>query len=366
MKRFATYLAAIILAISAFSIPAKAVVTFDDVFYTDKFGPEITFLYAEGIVSGYPDGTFRPNNPITRGQAVQILSLALRLDGTQRDTGFRDIDATHPLSGHIASAAEAGIISERDKFFRPDKEVTRGQAAVMLQRAFKFPAASKSGFRDLKKKSRYSEAVSALVYQGVITKEPGERFRPNQPALRGEFAAYVARSIEPSFIPDKLELLLMANDILEDLQSQNFENVAAYASRGKGVTFCPYSGGCIDHGGVTFTREQLRGFMAIPQDYLWGYADGTGDPINLTPAEYYDEFLMDAPYEIKEGYGRTVQYPTRDFIRQLYPKGMVVEFYYPGTEQYDGMDWQNLNMVFERNRRGEWILVAIINDRWTI
>lgn len=366
MKIIVSYFAAVLLAISAFSIPAKAVVTFDDVFYTDKYGPEITYLHAEGIVSGYPDGTFRPNNPITRGQAVEILSLALHLDSTQRDTGFRDVAASHPLSGHIAAAAEAGIISTKDKFFRPDKELTRGQAAVMLQRAFKFPAASKSGFRDVKKNSRYNEAVSALVYQGVITKAPGKKFRPNKPALRGQFAAYVARSIEPSFIPDKLELLSKANDILEDLQAQNFENVAASASRSQGITFCPYSGGCIDHGGVSFDREQLRNFMDDPHEYLWGYADGSGFPINLTPAEYYDEFLMDAPYEVKESYGRTVQYPTRDFIRQLYPKGIVVEFYYPGTEQYDGMDWQSLNMVFERNRRGEWVLVAIINDRWTI
>lgn len=106
--------------------------------------------------------------------------------------------------------------------------------------------------------------------------------------------------------------------------------------------------------------------MNDPAEYLWGYEDGSGFEIRLTPAEYYEEYLLEANYSAKERYGRTIQPTTHEFIHQIYPEATIVEYYFPGTDQYDGMDWQSLNMVFEKNSNGDWILVAIVNDRWTI
>ena len=367
MKTLLSFIAAAILVFSSFSSPAKAIVLFDDVIATDPFAFEIAYLYEEGIINGYPDGTFRPNDPVIRSHAVAMIGRALKLDDTSRSTGFRDVPANHPFSGYIASAAEEGIVvGFPNNYFRPDWTVTRAQTVTMLDRAFYFPDAPDNNFKDMWESHFAFDAVSRLAYQGVARGYPDNTFRPDIPVTRAQFVAFLARTIEPAFVPDKAELLTTANEILADLQAENFTDVAAYVSSSDGLTFCPYAGGCIDNGGVTFTKAQLPGFMNDPTDYLWGYQDGSGFELNLTPAEYYDEYLMDATYTAKERYGRTIQPTTHEFIHQVYPDATIVEFYFPGTAQYDQMDWQSLNMVFEKNSSGDWVLLAIINDRWTI
>ncbi|WP_223637272.1 S-layer homology domain-containing protein [Planococcus sp. 4-30] len=369
MKTFLSLIAAAILMFSSFLSPAKAIVLFDDVFANHPFAFEIAYLYEEGIINGYPDGTFRPDDPVTRAHAVAMIGRALNLDDTPRSTGFRDVPASHRFSGYIASAAEEEIIyGFANNYFRPDWTVTRGQTAAILDRAFYFPEAPDNNFRDMSKNHFAFDAVSRLAHQGVARGYPDNTFRPDVPVTRAQFSAFLARTIEPSFIPDKQDLLETANDILAELKAKDFGDVAAYVSSSEGLTFCPYSGGCIDNGGVTFTKAQLPGFMNDPNDYLWGFQDGSGFEINLTPAEYYSEYLMDtdATYNAKERYGRTVQPTTHEFIHRLYPEATIVEYYFPGTDRYDGMDWQSLNMVFEKNSNGDWVLVAIINDRWTI
>ncbi|TAA72802.1 S-layer homology domain-containing protein [Planococcus salinarum] len=366
MKTLLSLIAAAILMFSSFSSPAKAIVLFDDVNADHPFAFEIAYLYEEGIINGYPDGTFRPDDPVIRSHAVAMIGRALNLDDTARSTGFRDVPASHPFSGYIASAAEQEIvIGFPNNYFRPDWTVTRAQTVTMLDRAFYFPEAPDNSFSDMSESHFAFDAVSRLAYQGVARGYPDNTFRPDIPVTRAQFVAFLARTIEPTFVPDKAELLNTANDILAELQAEDFADVAAYVSSSEGLTFCPYAGGCVPADAVTFTKAQLPGFMSDTTDYLWGYEDGSGFEINLTPAEYYDEYLMDAPYTAKEHYGRNSPTAT-EFIHQAYPDATIVEYYYPGTDEFDGLDWQSLNMVFEKNSNGDWVLVAIINDRWTI
>ncbi|KOF10930.1 S-layer protein [Planococcus glaciei] len=367
MRKILFLAAAFFLLFSTFSAPAKAVVTFDDFFANDPFAFEVIYLHEQGIVSGYPDGTFRPNAPVTRAEAITMIGRALELDGTKRATPFKDVSAGHFASGYIASGAEAGIVNGfPGNYFRPNWKVTRAQTAVMLDRAFDFPDAPNAKFSDVGPNHFAYEAISRLAYQGVARGYTDNTFRPDNNVTRVHFAVFLARAIEPSFIPDKQALLETANDILADLKAKDFAAVSSYVSAQKGLTFCPYSGGCLDSGGVTFTKAQLPGFMQNSKIYQWGYQDGSGFPIKLTPAQYYNQYLMNATYNEKERYGRTEQPMTHEQIKERFPNAMIVEFYYPGTDQYDGMDWQNLNMVFEKNSSGKWILVALVNNRWTI
>ena len=366
MKTILSFIAAAALAFSMFSVPAKAIVLFDDVTASHEFAYEIAYLYEERIIAGYPDGTFRPYATITRGQAMAMIGRAIGLNDAQRSTSFSDVSAGHPFSGYIASAVEEGIISGfPDNTFRPNATLNRGQAAIIIDQAMMLPDAPQSGFSDMGPNVASNDAVSSLAYEGIANGYPDNRFRPATAVTRAQFSAFLARAVEPSFIPAKQALLETANDILVHLQNQEFTEIASYVGE-DGITFCPYSGGCIDDGGVTFAASQLSNFMQNQQVYLWGHEDGSGFPIELTPAGYYGEYLLDAPYEQKERYDYSDQFTTREFIKQVFPQGTIVEFYYPGTEQYDGMDWQSLNMVFERDANGEWVLVAIVNDRWTI
>ncbi len=367
MKTIVSLIAAAILMFSAFLTPANAIVLFDDVNADHPFAFEIAYLYEQGIINGYPDGTFRPNDPITRAHAVVMIGRALHLDDSARSTGFKDVPSTYPFSGYIASAVEKEIIiGFPNNYFRPDWTVTRGQTVTMLDRAFYFPDAKDTKFKDMRKSHFAFDAVSRLAEYGVARGYPDNTFRPDIPVTRAQFSAFLARALEPAFIPEKQKLLTTANKILSELKAKDFADVAPYVSTTDGLTFCPYSGGCTDDNSVTFTKAQLPTFMNNTNDYLWGYEDGSGFEINLTPSEYYNAYLMNATYTAKERYGRSQQPMTQEFIHQLYPKAMVVEYYYPGTDQYGQMDWQSLNMVFEKNSSGHWVLIAIINDRWTI
>ena len=68
-------------------------------------------LSSEEVISGFTDGTFRPNDTVTRAQAAIMIGRALGLDGEPRNTKFNDVTSTVTGSGYIASAVEKGIIS---------------------------------------------------------------------------------------------------------------------------------------------------------------------------------------------------------------------------------------------------------------
>ncbi|MCL6449474.1 MAG: S-layer homology domain-containing protein [Armatimonadetes bacterium] len=92
---------------------------------------------AAGLISGYPDGTFRPDAPVTRAELVVLF---LRLLGERAEEGqplFSDVKPTHWAYGAITRAAAAGFVSGYpDGTFRPDAPVTRAEAAGMAARAF--------------------------------------------------------------------------------------------------------------------------------------------------------------------------------------------------------------------------------------
>jgi len=89
-------------------------------------------LEAAGIASGFADGTYRPNAPLTRGQAASLIARAygLKLAATALT------DATAPYAGAISVLIDAGVfIGFADGSFRPDAPITRGQLASVLVRA---------------------------------------------------------------------------------------------------------------------------------------------------------------------------------------------------------------------------------------
>ena len=52
-------------------------------------------------------------------------------------------------------------------------------------------------------------------------------------------------------------------------------------------------------------------------------------------------------------------------VNEAYPNSDVVDFYYKGSDKYDGIDWRGMRLVFE-DYQGKRYLVGIINDQWTV
>lgn len=164
------------------------------------FYEEIMYLSGAGVISGYPDGTFRPDEKVTRAQAAMMIGRALNLDGTKRSQTFSDVRAAHQASGYIASAAEAGIIKGYpDGTFRPDDTVTRGQMAIFLSRAFQLTKEAVVPFTDVSPAMASFPYIKRLIAANLTQGYSDHTFRPEQKLTRAQFSAFLARGLNEEF-----------------------------------------------------------------------------------------------------------------------------------------------------------------------
>lgn len=126
-------------------VPGQAM-AFDDVPSSHSAQKEIEYLKVGEIISGTSDGKFLPNNNVTRAQAAAMIGRALQFNGAKRATSFKDVGSSNFASGYIWEASEKGIISGyTDGTFLPNRPVTRGEMALMLSRAFNLGASTIPG-----------------------------------------------------------------------------------------------------------------------------------------------------------------------------------------------------------------------------
>lgn len=150
----------------------------------------INKLVASGAIQGYPDGTFRPDQTITRAEFAAVLVKAYNLPANTQKI-FNDTRG-HWAQVQIASAYAAGVISGYDaKTFGPDDPITREQMAVMIVKAAKIATSSTTlKFSDSKSVSTWAKSsVATAVSKKLITGYPNNTFKPANNATRAEAAA---------------------------------------------------------------------------------------------------------------------------------------------------------------------------------
>lgn len=156
---------------------------------------------AKGLASGYPDSTFKPNDPVTRAEFTVMLAGALKLGGKAAEQPFTDYEQIGAWARPAVSrAVEAGIVSGYDDgAFRPSAQITRAEMAVMIARALKLPtnAHTSTGFTDDEAIPLWAKgAVGAIRQLGLADGRGGSRFAPNETATRAEAAAMLLRMAE--------------------------------------------------------------------------------------------------------------------------------------------------------------------------
>ena len=111
---------------------------FSDVHDTDYFYTALTYLYCHGAISGYSDGTFRPNNSTTRGQLSKIVVLAEGMPiNTSGGPHFSDVPTSNPFFSYVETAYNHQVISGyADNTFRPYNNTTRGQMVKIVDLGF--------------------------------------------------------------------------------------------------------------------------------------------------------------------------------------------------------------------------------------
>lgn len=153
-------------------------------------------LVAAGAIQGYEDSTFKPNQPITRGEFAAILGKAYHLD-SQGGKSFEDT-AGHWAEKAVGAAAAQGILAGySEKRFGPDDPITREQMAVMMVKAAQLSPAQGKAFADREAISAWAEeAVGSATAQGIMTGYEDNTFRPRAHATRAEAATVIVKAMK--------------------------------------------------------------------------------------------------------------------------------------------------------------------------
>lgn len=172
---------------------------FSDVHVSDYFYEDVRGLYCLGAISGYADGTFRPFNNTTRGQICKIVVLAFRFPiDTHGGPHFSDVQQGSPFYDYIETAYNRGIISGyADGTFRPGNPVTRGQLVKIICRALGWPLLDPAypAFSDVPQGSAFYQYVETAVCQGVISGYADGTFRPGNNATRSQVCKIVLHAV---------------------------------------------------------------------------------------------------------------------------------------------------------------------------
>lgn len=157
---------------------------------------------ALGIITGYDDGTFRPQAKVTRAEFTAMITRAFALQSTNGVTPkFADADKIPSwASTFVAEAAAAGVVSGfADGTFRPDQLITRAEMTAIIVRAAGIatnPAAQPT-FADASQVAAWAKpAVAAAVEAGIVKGSAGNRFAPLDQASRAEAAVMLVGAVE--------------------------------------------------------------------------------------------------------------------------------------------------------------------------
>ena len=162
-------------------------------------------------------------------------------------------------------------------------------------------------------------------------------------------------------------LLGRAFEVAEFLRKEDWSSLAGCVHPEKGVSFTPYS--TVTEQDLNFSPIEVSAFGSDLQLYLWGYADGSGAPLELTPLDYIKYYVFNTDYTqapylainhvISDG-------NSLENVSTAYPNSTFVEFYFPGLDETnEGFDWCALKLVFEPYEE-HLMLVGIIHSQWTI
>lgn len=170
-------------------INSNAAINFKDL-PSDYFAEtQLEYLVNNNVINGYSDGTFKPNAMVTRGQFAAFVSRALKLEAMNK--AFKDVPKTTSLFEEISKAATAGIIKGfADGIFKPNNPVTRADIAVMLDRAMQlkgnFTQTKTVSYSDyIQIKGGYADtSVKRLSYYGVMGSYNNGQFAPKVEGTR--------------------------------------------------------------------------------------------------------------------------------------------------------------------------------------
>ncbi|MBG1262788.1 DUF1565 domain-containing protein [Nostoc commune] len=161
----------------------------------------IEALASQNIIAGFPDGSFKPNDPVTRAQFATIVTKALTPATKRTAIKFKDVASNFWAYAAIQSAYQSEFVSGYpDGTFKPQQEIPRVQALVALANGLGLTASNQnvlSFYTDAAQIPNYAIApvAAATARQLVINYPTAKQLNPNREATRAEVAAFVYQAL---------------------------------------------------------------------------------------------------------------------------------------------------------------------------
>jgi hypothetical protein len=177
--------------------PAANAAMFPDVEKGTSHAEAIDALTDKGLIKGYPDGTFGPNDPITRGQTAKMIARTIKGEG-KVEAVFTDVPANSQDQELVKAAYEvfaAKAMTGSNGQLMPYTHITREQMAKVLVEAFDLIriAGKESRVKDLDDAQGQFRQYIEILSENDVTNV--ELFRPKEKVTRAQFASFVYRAL---------------------------------------------------------------------------------------------------------------------------------------------------------------------------
>jgi len=210
-NKFLTVTAAALAVTAVAVVPASAASPFSDVKESHADFESIATLYAAGIISGYPDGTFKPDSNVTRGQAAKMIAGALKLDTKEVvDPKFTDISTSNPYYGSIAALVGLNVITGYgDNTFRPNQTITHGDLAKILASIPTLPELESAKNHAASEKVTRGQ-LATFIAEALTKSNPETPEKPETPESEDAFSLSILHVNDTHARADKLPKLATA------------------------------------------------------------------------------------------------------------------------------------------------------------
>lgn len=223
-------------------VPATAQTTqFSDVGANYWARPYIERLATEDIIAGFPDGTFKPDQAVTRAQFAAIVRQAFDQSRTRSAPSFGDVPANYWATQAIADAYAQGFMSGYPNgTFQPEQQIPRVQAIVSLANGLGFTANSPVNqvldtYRDAEQIPDYAQnPVAAATENDMVVSYPDvNRLEPQDVATRADVAAFIYQAlVAQGRLPELAESVSATDYIVGYTPGENVQTVAGTVGAG--------------------------------------------------------------------------------------------------------------------------------------
>ncbi len=166
---------------------------------------DIETLKALAVMNGY-NGLSNPDSIVTRGEFTALITRAFGMEAGEASKKFGDITKEHIFYDAIMAASNAGIIDGfEDNTFRPDNMITREEIMLIVSRLTSGVASKSASFKDISPDYMYLPQLSKISEDGIIGGYPDGTFKPYNKTTRAEAATIIVKAAKKYIEPGNID-----------------------------------------------------------------------------------------------------------------------------------------------------------------